>query len=151
MELSLPRSPINKAQAGDGATGDHEVHMDGTSGDHEAHPEGVSKGNAALESDQLYDAAFAPYLTPEQTPPPPAALLAAAIRGSAPEQYVRAAFSATTAPDAEGSTPRSIKARHGPWEAAFNAGRLATVEGGDPSVRDSCSGSGKKKKNQKGM
>jgi hypothetical protein len=120
-----------QAQARDGATGDHEVHRDGSSGDHEVHPEGVSKGNAALESDQLYlDAAFAPYLTPEPTPPPPAALLAAAIRESAPEQYVRAAFSATTVSvEAERSTPRSIKARHGPWEAAFNAGRLATPLG----------------------
>ena len=104
----------------DGSTGDHEVHLDGSTGDDEVHPEGVSKGDAALESDQLYlDASFAPYLTPEPTPPPPAALLAAAIRGSAPEQSVRAAFSATAVSvDAEGSTPRSIKVRHGPWEAA---------------------------------
>ena len=103
-----------QAQVRDGATGDHEVHRDGSSGDHEVHPKGVSKGNAALESDQLYlDAAFAPYLTPELTPPPPAALLAAAIRESAPEQYVRAAFSATAVSvDAEGSSSLHQSA---PW------------------------------------
>ena len=79
----------------DGIRGDYKVYIDGTSSDYKAHPEGVSKGNAALESDQLYNTTFTPYLILEPMPPPPAALLAAAIRGSTLEQDVRAAFSAT--------------------------------------------------------
>ena len=115
----------------DRATGDRKVLLDGSTGDDKVYPEGVSKGDAALEFNQLYlDISFAPYLMPEPTPPLPAALLAAAIRGSALEQSIRAAFSTTAVSiDAEGSTPRSIKVRHRPWEAAFNAGHLATTLG----------------------
>ena len=88
-------------------------------------------------------ARFTPYLTPETCPLQPAALLVAAIReptvrkeGEDPPQLRAAKMvhvppSAGTSPGRGGANgaPRVIPTPISFWEAAFNAGRLASVKG----------------------
>ncbi|KAF4340968.1 hypothetical protein FBEOM_5107 [Fusarium beomiforme] len=88
-------------------------------------------------------ARFAPYLTPETCPLRPAALLVAAIRepparkeGEDPPllraaKMVHIPPSASTSPGRDGANgaPRVISTPISCWEAAFNAGRLASVKG----------------------
>jgi hypothetical protein len=88
-------------------------------------------------------ARFTPYLTPETCPLRPAALLVATIReppvrkeGENPPQLRAAKMvhvppSAGTSPGRDGANgaPRVISTPSSYWEAAFNAGRLASVKG----------------------
>ncbi|KAL9567430.1 hypothetical protein ACKAV7_008380 [Fusarium commune] len=88
-------------------------------------------------------ARFTPYLTPETCPLRPAALLVATIReppvrkeGENPPRLQAAKMvhvppSAGTSPGRDGANgaPRVISTPSSYWEAAFNAGRLASVKG----------------------
>jgi hypothetical protein len=88
-------------------------------------------------------ARFTPYLTPETCPLRPAALLVATIReppvrkeGENPPRLRAAKMvhvppSAGTSPGRDGANgaPRVISTPSSYWEAAFNAGRLASVKG----------------------
>jgi hypothetical protein len=95
--------------------------------------QGGVEGNVCTGgADHRYSTArIEPLLTPESTPPPAAALLATAFRGLTERKESAEITRCRQEEDARlllvpPGDNRAIRRRYGVWEAAFNAGRLAT-------------------------
>ncbi|GAB1319504.1 putative retrotransposon HobS hobase [Madurella fahalii] len=97
--------------------------------------DGVDGNVCTGGTDHPYSTArFEPLLTPESSPPPVAALLATAFRGLTERKESAEIARCRQEEDARlllvpPGDNRAIRRRYGVWEAAFNAGRLATPVG----------------------